>query len=293
VIRRAAYLVAFLVVPLALTPSTNPQSAIHNPQFPTFADVRAAYQPSDVALLDRHGVVIHEVRVDSRRRRLAWTSLNDVSPALQAAVIASEDRRFYAHHGVDVPAVVGAALQLLRGGPRRGASTLSMQLATQIDPQRRPRRNGWRALVEKWRQMQRAWALERNWSKAQILEAYLNLVTFRGELQGVAAATQVLFDKVPHGVTEAEALVLAVLLRAPNADPASVIRRAVALCEAVAGGSTQREIIVAVTHALSAPPGTGPRVALAPHVAHGRVYARRFAAARRDRCVATPSAGAA
>jgi len=235
---------------------------------PSFAAVRAAYQPSDIALLDRHGVTIHEVRVDTRRRRLAWTPLAAISPALQAAVLASEDRRFYVHHGVDARAVLGAALQFLRGGPRRGASTLSMQLATQLDPALQQHRNGFRALVQKWRQMQRAWALERRWSKAEILEAYLNLVTFRGELQGVAAATQVLFGKVPHGVTEAEALVLAVLLRAPNAEPASVSRRAVALSEAAGGGATRHALSVAVTQALGAPPGAGPRVALAAHAAH-------------------------
>jgi penicillin-binding protein 1C len=235
---------------------------------PCFADVRASYQPSDIALLDRHGTVIHETRVDARRRRLAWTPLADISPALQAAVLASEDRRFYAHHGVDGRAVARAALQLLRGGPRRGASTLSMQLATQLDPQRQQRRSGWRALAQKWRQMRRARALEERWSKAQILEAYLNLVTFRGELQGVAAATQVLFGKVPHGVTGAEALVLAVLLRAPNAEPSSVIRRAVALREIVDGGATQGDLTATVTHALGAPPGSGPRVTLAPHAAH-------------------------
>ncbi len=246
----------------------NPQSAIRNPQFPSIAAVRAAYQPSDIALLDRHGAVIHEVRVDSRRRRLTWTPLTDISPALQAAVIASEDRRFYQHDGVDARATVAAAVQLVRGGPRRGASTISMQLATQLDPPLQQRRGGWRALVQKWQQMRLAWTLERRWSKAEILEAYLNLVTFRGELQGVAAATHVLFGKLPHGVTEPEALVLAVLLRAPNAEPSAVRRRATLLRAAVGGAATQPELAAAVTQALSAPPGTGPRIALAPHAAH-------------------------
>ena len=87
--RRAACVALLLVVPIGCAPAANPQSAIRNPQFPTFADVRAAYQPSDIALLDRHAVVIHEVRVDATRRRLTWTPLADISPALQAAVIAS------------------------------------------------------------------------------------------------------------------------------------------------------------------------------------------------------------
>jgi penicillin-binding protein 1C len=236
-------------------------------RLPTFADVRAAYQPSDIALLDRHGAVIHEVRVDKQRRRLAWTPLADISPALQAAVLASEDRRFYRHHGVDGWALMAAALQLLRGGPRRGASTISMQLATHLDPQLQRRRGGWSAFPRKWRQMRLARALERQWSKREILEAYLNLVTFRGELQGVAAATHVLFGKVPHGITESEALVLAVLLRAPNATTAAVTQRATLLHDAVESGAAQADLVAATTEALSAPPGTGPRVALAPHAA--------------------------
>jgi penicillin-binding protein 1C len=199
---------------------------------------------------------------------LAWTPLSDISAALQAAVIASEDRRFYQHHGVDGRAVIAAATQLLRGGPRRGASTISMQLVTQLESQRQQHRSGWRALARKWHQMQLAWALEQRWSKGEILEAYLNLVTFRGELQGVAAATHVLFGKAPHGVTEPEALVLAVLLRAPNAQPTAVTQRAMRLRAAVSGGATPEDLTVAATQALSAPPGTGPRVALAPHAAH-------------------------
>ena len=263
---RGGWLVGMLA--LASGCSHNPQSATGNPQVPSFASVRAAYQPSDVALLDRHGAVIHEVRVDTQRRRWAWTPLADISPALQAAVIASEDRHFYRHHGVDGLALLAAAMQLVRGGPRRGASTISMQLATQLDAPLQQRRSGWHALVQKWRQMRRARALEQCWSKAEILEAYLNLVTFRGELQGAAAATHVLFGKMPHGVTAAESLVLAVLLRAPNAEPALVTRRAALLREAAGGEATPEELAADVTAALSAPPGTGPRVALAPHAAH-------------------------
>jgi penicillin-binding protein 1C len=251
---------------VACASSNSPRSAIPIPQ--SLAAVRAAYQPSDIALLDRHGAVIHEVRVDSQRRRLAWTPLAEISPALQSAVIASEDRRFYRHHGVDVRAVMAAALQLLRGGPRRGASTISMQLATRLDPRLQQHRGGWHAFVQKWRQMRLAWTLEQRWSKADILEAYLNLVTFRGELQGVGAATHVLFGKMPHGVTEPEALVLAVLLRAPNANSGVVTRRAELLREALGSGATRDDLAVAVTEALSAPPGTGPRLALAPHAAH-------------------------
>ena len=175
---------------------------------PAFDSVRAGWKPSEVYLLDRSGEIIHEQRVDSRRRRLEWAALGAVSPALQSAVLASEDRRFHAHGGVDGRAIAAAALQRLSGRGTRGASTITMQLASLLDQGLR-RHGGPRSLPQKVSQMRMAWAIEAGWSKPQILEAYLNLVTFSGELQGVDAASHVLFGKAPHGLTEPEALVLA------------------------------------------------------------------------------------
>jgi penicillin-binding protein 1C len=242
--------------------------ALGNPAgaLPSFQEVREVYRPSDGRLLDRDGEVIHERRIDLTGRRLAWTPLSHISPALQAAVIASEDRRFYRHGGVDGKALLAAALRGLAGGPRRGASTISMQVVTLIHPELQHRGSP-RTFAQKWQQMRLAWAIERRWSKVQILEAYLNLVAFRGELQGVAAAASVLFGKAPHGITEAEAVVLAVLLRGPNAGQATVARRAWALAEARGGAMTHEPIAAAVLRALDAPSGMGPRLSMAPHAA--------------------------
>lgn len=231
-----------------------------------FESVRAAHHPSDVHLLDRNGELLHELRVGETARRLAWVSLSEISPALQAAVLASEDRRFYRHAGVDVKALTAALLQQIAGGPRRGASTITMQVAALTTPGLR-KGGGPRTLTQKWRQMRVAWAIERRWSKAEILEAYLNRVTFRGELQGISAAASVLFGKAPHGITEAEAAVLASLLRSPNAGQMAVTRRALALVEAERQTVSRGEIETAVTRSLDAPPGTGPRMSLAPHAA--------------------------
>ena len=101
---------------------------------PSFESVRATWRSSDVRLVDRHGETLHELRTDVRRRRLQWTPLTDISPALQEAVIASEDRRFYRHGGVDGAALAAATARRLMGGSLRGASTLSMQLAALLDP---------------------------------------------------------------------------------------------------------------------------------------------------------------
>jgi penicillin-binding protein 1C len=218
----------------------------------SFEAVRAAYHPSDARLLDRYGEVLHEQRIDGTRRRLGWSPLADVSPALQAAVIASEDRRFYRHHGADWRALAAAALRRLTGGPPRGGSTITMQAASLLEADLR-RAGGPRTLAQKWRQVRLALAMERRWAKAEVLEAYLNLVTFRGELEGVAAAAAVLFGKAPHGLTEAEAAVLAALLRSPNAGHAAVARRAWGLREAQGSAATRGDVEAAVVRALERP----------------------------------------
>ena len=233
---------------------------------PAFAEVRARYRPSDLLLLDRNGEVIHELRTDPHRRRLQWTPLGEVSPALRAAILAAEDRRFASHHGVDYRALAAAAGQRLAARPARGASTLSMQVATFLD-RGLARRGGPRTLAQKWRQMRLARAIEARWDKDQILEAYLNLVSFRGELEGVRTASSVLFGKAPHGITQAEAVVLASLVRAPNADARAVERRALALAARQGWDAVPGVVEPAVAQALQTPAGAGPRATLAPHAA--------------------------
>jgi penicillin-binding protein 1C len=83
----------------------------------------------------------------------------------------------------------------------------------------------------------------------------------------VAAAAAVLFDKAPHGLTDAEGLVLAALVRAPNAAPEPLARRAAALARVLGGAATPELLAVAEQRVAGAPAGTGPRAALAPHAA--------------------------
>jgi penicillin-binding protein 1C len=233
---------------------------------PSYAEVRAAYRPSDVSLLDRHGEVLHEARIDRQGRRLDWTPLSAISPALQAAVIASEDRRFYRHGGVDAVALLASVARRFAGQPLRGASTISMQLATLLHPELRHRGKP-RTIAQKWQQIRLAWSLERFWSKAEILEAYVNLVSYRGELQGIAAAAYGMFGKAPHGISEAEAAVLAVLLRAPNAEPATVARRAWALIRDQKWPLAHEDLTLEVARAFTTRQSMASRGTLAPHVA--------------------------
>ena len=191
---------------------------------PGFAEVKASYVSSEATLLARDGRPLHTLRLDKTVRRLEWTPLSEISPALIRAVIVSEDKRFMEHEGVDWQAAGKAAWSNFWGGKTRGASTLSMQVAGLIDDdeQRRGRRN----IFGKISQSTAALRLEGSWSKRQIVEAYLNLVSFRGELVGVGAMSRQLFGKWPHGLDERESALAAALLRSPNAAPALVVKRA-------------------------------------------------------------------
>jgi penicillin-binding protein 1C len=233
---------------------------------PTYEQVKQQFGSSDALVLDRQGKVLHERRIDKKRRRLQWVALGDVSPALINAVIAAEDKRFREHHGVDWKAMAGVALRSLKLSRPRGASTLSMQLGGFLE--RGPGTYRRRTVGAKWRQMNVAWELERTWSKDQILEGYLNLVTFRGELQGVGAASRSLFAKEPHGLSGEDALILAALIRDPNAALAEVERRACRLAQELATPVACESIQSLVGRVLGAPAGRiPPRMAWAPHAA--------------------------
>jgi penicillin-binding protein 1C len=196
---------------------------------PTPQDVKAAWRSSDITLLDRHGETIDTVRVDMTGRRLPWVALDDISPTLGRAVMQAEDQRFMEHGGIDFQAIGKAAWDNLFGVQRtRGASTITMQLAGLLDPKLAPRASG-RTWARKWDQALAARELEAGWNKRQILEAYLNLASYRGELQGIGAAARGLFGKAPSGLDAGEAAILASLLRAPAAPPRTVARRACAL----------------------------------------------------------------
>nr|WP_315478997.1 penicillin-binding protein 1C [uncultured Rhodoferax sp.] len=191
----------------------------------TFNEVKTSYQSSDTHILSREGELLHRLRTDATVRRGQWVALADISPALRTALVLSEDKRFYEHSGVDWRAVSAAAWGNLWNTKTRGASTITMQLAGLLDEDLK-RGNGGRSVVQKLGQTWSAQSLERGWRKDQILEAYLNLVPFRGELVGIDALSQTLFGKAAHGLDNREAAVAAALVRAPNAKEPQVVQRA-------------------------------------------------------------------
>ncbi len=199
-------------------------SAVTAHAVPGFREVRDNWRSADIVVTDRHGETVARVRDDFKARRGDWVTLVDTSPALRTAIVMSEDRRFYAHSGVDWQGVAAAAWANLWNTRTRGASTLTMQLAGLLDEDLRAGRG--RSFGQKMGQAVSASSLERGWSKDQILEAYLNLVPFRGELVGLSAMSQTLFGKVPSGLDARESAVAVALVRSPNASAQQVSKRA-------------------------------------------------------------------
>ncbi len=198
------------------------QDALGILKWPTFDEFRKRHTSSDQWLLDRHGTLIHEFRADHQVRRLSWIPLDEISDPMKRLVVTIEDKRFFSHKGVDWWSLGSVAIDFLERSKLRGASTITMQLVTIMDRDLKgvPHRD----IARKWHQMQDALGLEHIWTKNEIFEAYLNSVFFRGELQGIHAASRGLFGKDPHGLDEGEALLLTALLAAPN-DPWDVVAK--------------------------------------------------------------------
>jgi penicillin-binding protein 1C len=238
----------------------------------TFNEVRSGYQPSDTLILDRNGALLHRLRTDASVRRGQWVALADISPALRTALVLSEDKRFYEHSGVDWQAVTSAAWANLWNSKTRGASTITMQLAGLMDDDLK-RNSGGRSIAQKLGQTVSAQWLERGWRKDQILEAYLNLVPFRGELVGIDAMSHTLFGKAAHGLDAREAAVAAALVRAPNAKPAQVTQRACEVLKSLQNGRADCEALDLFTSAALQRRDYTASEGMAPHVARQLVRA--------------------
>jgi penicillin-binding protein 1C len=165
--------------------------------------------PESAEFFDRNGQPLRLMLVDQRRYSRRCT-LPEMSPAIIAATLSAEDKRFREHRGVDVLAT-GRALRnaALAKTPASGASTISQQLIKLAAPA--PRTAG-RKLVEIWL----ALCLERRWSKDRILTEYLNRLEYGNLQTGIAAASRHYFGKPPSDLSAAEAAFLAALPRAPG-----------------------------------------------------------------------------
>ena len=219
-----------------------------------------------VEVLDRDGDLLRAYTVADGRWRLALP-VDRVDPLYLRMLLAYEDKRFYRHAGVDPKSVIRAAVQALwNGRVVSGGSTLTMQVARLLEEGTTGEVGG------KLRQMRVALALERRLSKDQILQLYLSLAPFGGNLEGVRAASISYFGKEPKRLTPAEAALLVAIPQAPEsrrpdraADRAEAARNRV-LARAVKEGVIDAEEAEAALR--EAVPGIRkPFPALAPHLA--------------------------
>jgi penicillin-binding protein 1C len=159
---------------------------------------------------DRNGELLRAFPVAEGRWRLA-ADLDGIDPDFVTALLAYEDSRFYEHPGIDAQAVFRAAYEGLRAGRIvSGASTLTMQVARLLEP--RPRTYG-----AKFLQMVRALQIELRLSKREILELYLTLAPYGGNLEGVRAASWAYFGREPDALTIEQIALLIALPQSPEA----------------------------------------------------------------------------
>ena len=214
-----------------------------------FSSVKNYFNSSDIFLYGRTGKILHIKRSDLSRRRLKWIPLENISPALIKTLIISEDKNFYSHSGVDWSAALRALLKKCAGKKSGGASTVTMQLISILDRiTKQPdsnklntnsnkedfsqklstanqSRSNKKNIFQKILQMRQAIAIEKKFSKKEILESYLNLIFYRSELQGIEAAAQGIFGKSPSSLGFTESIILSSLIRSPNAEISAIIER--------------------------------------------------------------------
>ena len=164
--------------------------------------------PHTLTITDRHGEVLRTVYPDGRRQPVPLTAIDTTAIA---ALMATEDRRFYRHPGIDPLAVLGSMRQNVQAGRVvRGASTLTMQVARAM---RGVTNRGW---TDKLAEAHLALRLELRWSKDRILQEWLNRVSFGNRAHGIEAAAQLYFGTSARDLTPQESTYLIGLPQSPS-----------------------------------------------------------------------------
>ncbi|MGZ3768605.1 MAG: penicillin-binding protein 1C [Bdellovibrio sp.] len=238
---------------------------------PTFNEVINLSMGSDRVLLDSQGKHLQTLRTDFQKRRLSWYSLNQFSKSIREAVVTAEDKRFKVHFGIDPLSLGRALLANIRGQRIQGASTITMQLGDLIQKEVLLHNSsiGKGHILHKLKQIVRAFFIETKWSKNEILEAYLNLIHLRGEIQGVPAASLTYLKKDPSALNTAESIVIADMISSPNNSLSNLRKKSCTHLQLLGGGSCQE--IDAAINSFKEKPVLPETLSEAPHLAR-RVF---------------------
>jgi len=160
-------------------------------------------------LTDNKGEVINASLTSDDKWRMK-TELDEISPLLRKTIIAKEDKYFYSHPGINVVAVGRAFFKnIFRWKRTSGASTITMQVARALEHRKR-------TFPNKVIEMFRAFQLELKYNKDEILQLYLNLVPYGGNIEGVKAAALLYFNKNPDHLSLAEITSLSIIPNRPS-----------------------------------------------------------------------------
>ncbi|MBN1172581.1 MAG: transglycosylase domain-containing protein [Micromonosporaceae bacterium] len=213
----AGLVVAGLALPtVALTGLGAKAGADTFEQMPTEFDILPSAQVSDIYASDGTTLLAHVY--DENRRDVP---LSKVAPVMQQAMVSSEDKNFYEHRGVDLKGIARAFAKNRQTGSQEGASTLTMQYVRQViqysakTPEQVIEATE-QTPARKLREIKFATALEKQLTKEQILERYLNIASFGEGAYGIQAASQIYFGKSAAELTLPEAALLAALVKAPS-----------------------------------------------------------------------------
>jgi penicillin-binding protein 1C len=160
-------------------------------------------------ITDSKGEVIHSFLTKDQQWRMK-TELSEISPLLRKTIVEKEDKYFYRHPGIN-PIAMGRAMlkNLFRFKRTSGASTITMQVARALEPKKR-------TYLNKCIEMFRALQLEKKYSKDEILQLYLNLVPYGGNIEGVKSASILYFKKNPDHLSLAEITALSIIPNRPS-----------------------------------------------------------------------------
>ena len=175
------------------------------PFTPSIKDIQKAKTEQPTVVLSADG---KELAVFKRANR-DWVKLADISPNVVAALVATEDHRFFQHHGMDFGRTVVAAVHTLRG-ELQGGSTITQQLARNLYPDEVGRAA---TINRKIKEAITALKIEAVYSKNEILETYLNTVPFLYNAYGIEMAARTYFDKSAHDLDELESATLIGMLK--------------------------------------------------------------------------------
>ena len=164
------------------------------------------------------GEYVETVTLQNDTETRTWVDLDEISPHIINAYVATEDQNFYNHKGVNIKRTIAAMINeytpIKLFSSRQGASTITQQLVKNLVDDRAV--SGLDGALRKVREIFRAFTLEKNYSKDMIMEAYLNKISLSGMLAGVQAGAEVYFDKDVSEVTPAEAAMIAGITKNPT-----------------------------------------------------------------------------